>query len=31
MIWEKIFPEDTSVRFYYLPAVRASLALNHGL
>jgi eukaryotic-like serine/threonine-protein kinase len=27
---EKDFPEDTSVRFYYLPAVRASLALNHG-
>jgi len=26
----KDFPEDTSVRFYYLPAVRASLALNHG-
>ncbi len=27
---EKDFPEDTSVRFYYLAAVRASLALNHG-
>jgi tetratricopeptide (TPR) repeat protein len=27
---EKDFPEDTSVRFYYLPAVRASLALHHG-
>jgi eukaryotic-like serine/threonine-protein kinase len=27
---ERDFPEDTSVRFYYLPAVRASLALNHG-
>jgi len=27
---EKNFPEDTSVRFYYLPAIRASLALNHG-
>jgi serine/threonine protein kinase/tetratricopeptide (TPR) repeat protein len=26
----KDFPEDTSVRFYYLPAVRASLALDHG-
>jgi eukaryotic-like serine/threonine-protein kinase len=26
----KDFPEDTSVRFYYLPAVRAALALNHG-
>ena len=26
---ERDFPEDTSVRFYYLPAVRASLALNH--
>jgi eukaryotic-like serine/threonine-protein kinase len=27
---EKDFPEDTSVRFDYLPAVRASLALVHG-
>ncbi len=27
---EKDFPEDTSVRFDYLPAVRASLALGHG-
>jgi tetratricopeptide (TPR) repeat protein/predicted Ser/Thr protein kinase len=27
---ERDFPEDTSVRFYYLPAVRAFLALNHG-
>jgi eukaryotic-like serine/threonine-protein kinase len=27
---ERDFPEDTSVRFYYLPTVRASLALNHG-
>jgi tetratricopeptide (TPR) repeat protein len=27
---EKRFPEDTSVRFSYLPAVRALLALNHG-
>ena len=27
---ERDFPEDTSVRFYYLPAVRASVALNHG-
>jgi eukaryotic-like serine/threonine-protein kinase len=27
---ERDFPEDTSVKFYYLPAVRASLALNHG-
>ena len=27
---ERDFPEDTSVRFYYLPAVHASLALNHG-
>ena len=27
---ERDFPEDTSVRFYYLPSVRASLALNHG-
>jgi len=26
---ERDFPEDTSVRFYYLPAIRASLALNH--
>jgi tetratricopeptide (TPR) repeat protein len=24
------FPEDTSVRFNYLPALRARLALNHG-
>ena len=27
---ERDFPEDTSVRFNYLPAVRASLALGHG-
>jgi tRNA A-37 threonylcarbamoyl transferase component Bud32/tetratricopeptide (TPR) repeat protein len=27
---ERRFPEDTSVRFSYLPAVRALLALNHG-
>lgn len=27
---EKRFPEDTSVRFSYLPAVRARLALTHG-
>jgi eukaryotic-like serine/threonine-protein kinase len=27
---ERDFPEDTSVRFFYLPSVRASLALNHG-
>ena len=27
---EKRFPEDTSVRFSYLPALRALLALNHG-
>ena len=27
---EKRFPEDTSVRFNYLPALRALLALNHG-
>jgi tetratricopeptide (TPR) repeat protein len=26
----KRFPEDTSVRFSYLPALRATLALNHG-
>jgi hypothetical protein len=26
----KRFPEDTSVRFSYLPALRAMLALNHG-
>ncbi len=26
----KRFPEDTSVRFSYLPAVRARLALNDG-
>jgi eukaryotic-like serine/threonine-protein kinase len=27
---EKRFPEDTSIRFNYLPALRARLALNHG-
>jgi hypothetical protein len=27
---EKRFPEDISVRFSYLPALRALLALNHG-
>jgi tetratricopeptide (TPR) repeat protein/predicted Ser/Thr protein kinase len=27
---EKDFPEDTSVRFNYLPAVYATLALDHG-
>jgi hypothetical protein len=27
---ETRFPEDTSVRFGYLPAIRALLALNHG-
>ncbi len=27
---EKRFPEDTSVRFSYLPSVQALLALNHG-
>jgi len=27
---EKQFPDDTSVRFSYLPTVRAVLALNHG-
>jgi len=27
---ERDFPEDTSVRFYYLPAVRSSLALKQG-
>ena len=27
---ERNFPEDTSVRFYYLPAIRASLALSNG-
>ena len=27
---ERHFPEDTSVRFSYLPAVRALLALSHG-
>ncbi|MGO4882643.1 MAG: protein kinase domain-containing protein [Bryobacteraceae bacterium] len=27
---EKRYPEDTSVRFSYLPALRARLALNHG-
>jgi tetratricopeptide (TPR) repeat protein len=27
---ERRFPEDTGVRFSYLPALRARLALNHG-
>ena len=27
---ERDFPEDTSVRFNYLPAIRASLTLDHG-
>jgi eukaryotic-like serine/threonine-protein kinase len=27
---EKEFPDDTSVKFSYLPSVRAVLALNHG-
>jgi hypothetical protein len=27
---ERRFPEDTSVRFTYVPAIRAVLALNHG-
>jgi predicted Zn-dependent protease len=27
---ERRFPSDTSVRFNYLPALRARLALNHG-
>jgi len=27
---EKTFPEDTAVRFSYMPSVRALLALNHG-
>ena len=27
---ESSFPEDTSVKFNYLPSVRAFLALNHG-
>ncbi|HET9178449.1 MAG TPA: winged helix-turn-helix domain-containing protein [Terriglobia bacterium] len=27
---EKRYPEDTSVRFSYLPTLRALLALNHG-
>jgi len=27
---EKDFPEDTSARFYYLPSLRASLALNRA-
>jgi serine/threonine protein kinase/tetratricopeptide (TPR) repeat protein len=27
---ERSFPEDTSVKFNYLPTVRAFLALNHG-
>ena len=28
--FEKQFPEDTSVRFHYLPALRAIVALNEG-
>ncbi len=27
---ERRFPEDTSIRFSYLPALRARLALSHG-
>ena len=27
---ERRFPEDTSIRFSYMPALRALLALNHG-
>ena len=27
---ERDFPEDTSVRFYYLPEIRASVALSRG-
>ncbi|MGC1299178.1 MAG: hypothetical protein WA869_29490 [Alloacidobacterium sp.] len=27
---EKRFPEDTSVRYNYVPVLRARLALNHG-
>jgi tetratricopeptide (TPR) repeat protein len=27
---EKRFPEDTAVKFNYLPTLRASIALNHG-
>jgi hypothetical protein len=27
---ERRFPEDTSIRFTYLPVLRARLALNHG-
>jgi eukaryotic-like serine/threonine-protein kinase len=27
---ERRFPEDTSVRFNYIPTLRAQLALNHG-
>ena len=27
---EKSFPEDTSVKFSYLPTIRAFLAMNHG-
>ena len=27
---ERRFPEDTSIRFSYLPTLHASLALNHG-
>ncbi|MGA8596835.1 MAG: winged helix-turn-helix domain-containing protein [Bryobacteraceae bacterium] len=28
--FEKLFPEDTSVRFTYVPVLRAVVALNHG-
>ena len=27
---ERSYPEDTSVRFYYLPSLRGLIALNHG-
>jgi len=27
---ERSFPEDTSVKFYYVPTVRAFVAVNHG-
>ena len=27
---ERRFPEDTAVKFMYLPPIRALLALNHG-
>ncbi len=30
MIWNGVSRDDTGVRFSYMPAIRAQLALNHG-